>query len=428
MNFEEALQFIRDLAATGMNLGLERVHHLLAALGNPQNGLLCAHVGGTNGKGSVAAMLTAVARAAGLRVGTFTSPHLTCYTERFLLDGLPVARERFAALVTAHRKPLAVAARNTRPTEFELHTALALTLFREEGVDLAVLEVGLGGRLDATNVVRPAVAVITNVSLDHTDVLGATVEDIAREKAGIVKPGVPLVTAAAGGALAVIAAVCRDRGAPLVRVGADVRWEPVSAGHEGQILNIYGLKSIYREVVLPLAGRHQQVNAACAVAAAELLAERVPALGPEAIRAGLAAVRWPGRFEIYPGAPPVVLDAAHNPAAAAALRDTLVARYPGCRPVLVLAILGDKDRAGVTAELAPLAEAVVVTRPPADRAGDWEQVAAAARRHCARVLVEPDNLRALERARKLAGAAGLVVVTGSIYLVGSVRPSLMGVR
>jgi dihydrofolate synthase/folylpolyglutamate synthase len=422
MRYEAALQTIQSLAAAGMNLGLERVRYLLAAIGDPQEALFCAHVGGTNGKGSVCAMLTAIARAAGLRVGTFTSPHLSCYTERFLLDGQPVARERFAALVTAHRDRLVAAARRANPTEFELHVALALTLFREENVDLVVLEVGLGGRLDATNVVQPAVTVITNVSLDHRDILGDTVTAIAREKAGIIKTGVPLVTAAEGPALDVIAATCRERGAPLVRVGTDVRWEPVSVSALGQELNIYGLKARYPNVLLPLFGRHQQVNAACAVATAELLSEWVPRLGRGAIHRGLAAVRWPGRFEIFTGAPVVVLDAAHNPAAAAALRDTLIAQFPDREMVLVLGVLGDKDRVGVTAELAPLAAVVVVTRPPAERAGDWEQVAAAARYYSDRVLVEPDNRSALECARRLAGPNGVVVVTGSIYLVGSLRP------
>ncbi|MBE0465911.1 MAG: bifunctional folylpolyglutamate synthase/dihydrofolate synthase, partial [Candidatus Desulforudis sp.] len=279
MDYEQALAAVRKLAAIGMNLGLDRVRQLLAALGDPQKNLRVVHVGGTNGKGSVAAMLTAVACAAGMRVGTFTSPHLTYYTERFLLDGEPVTRERFATLVTVHQDALAAAARLTRPTEFELHTALALQLFREERVDLAVLEVGLGGRLDSTNVVLPEVSVITNVSLDHQNYLGGTIGEIAREKAGIVKPGVPVVTAAEGEALDVIAAACGERGAPLVRVGTDVRWEPVAVSPQGQTLNIHGWWGRYR-VHLPLAGRHQQVNAACAVAGAELLAVREPALGP----------------------------------------------------------------------------------------------------------------------------------------------------
>lgn len=428
MRFEEALEQLRGLAAAGMNLGLERVRELLAVLGDPQAGLFAAQIGGTNGKGSVAAMITAIARAAGLKVGTFTSPHLSCYTERFLIDGRPVAEERMAGVITDHWVVLALAARRLRPTEFELHTVLALQLFREEEVALAVLEVGLGGRLDATNVIRPAVAVITNVTLDHQDYLGETVAEIAREKAGIVKPGVPLVTAAQGEALAVITAVCRESGAQLVRVGADVRWEPGDDSGERQTLDIYGRRAVYRGLMLPLAGRHQQVNAACAVAAAEVLGEHVPSLGSRAIRDGLAAVSWPGRFEVLEGRPTVVLDAAHNPAAAAALRDTLAARFPGREIVLVLGILGDKDRAGMAAALAPAARAVVVTRPPSERAGDWEWVAVEAGRYCTRVETVPDCRAAFDCARELAGAGGVVVITGSIYLVGALRPTLTGDR
>lgn len=425
MRYEESLEALRGLAATGVNFGLERVWELLALLGDPQAGLLAAHIGGTNGKGSTAAMLTAVARAAGLKAGTFTSPHLSSYTERFLIGGRPVAEERLAGLIESHLDLLAPAARRLRPTEFELHTVLALELFREERVDLAVLEVGLGGRLDATNVVRPAVAVITNVTLDHQDYLGGTVAEIAREKAGIVKPGVPLVTAAEGEALEVIAGACRDSGAPLVRVGTDVRWETEGDAGGEQVMDIYGRSAVYEGLTLPLAGRHQQVNAACAAAAAEVLGKRAPALDTHAIREGLAAVHWPGRFEVLDGRPTVVLDAAHNPAAAAALRDTLAERFSSRDIVLVLGVLADKDWAGIAAVLAPAASAVVVTRPPSERAGDWERMAVEAGKYCARVETEPDGLAALSRARTLAGAGGIVVVTGSIYLVGALRPAIM---
>lgn len=427
MRYEEALEVVRRLAASGINPGLERVRCLLAGLGDPQDGLCVVHIGGTNGKGSVAAMLTAIICAAGLRVGTFTSPHLCSYTERFLINGRPVTRERLTRLVSDHRDRLEAAVRHSRLTEFELYTALALKLFREEQIELVVLEVGLGGRLDATNVVRPEVAVITNVSLDHQDYLGETVTEIAREKAGIVKTGVPLVTAAAGEALAVITAACRDRGASLLRVGTDVRWEPITDDRppsSGQILNIHGRKDRYSGIRLPLSGKHQQVNVACAVAAAELLGERFPVVDSEAIRNGLAAVAWPGRFEVLPGRPAVVLDAAHNPAAAAALRDTLTAYFPDRTVVLVLGILEDKDRAGMTAALVPSAQAVVVTRPPSARAGAWEMVGVEASRYCNQVYTIADLQAAVDCARKLAGPEGIVVVTGSIYLIGAVRSFL----
>jgi len=424
VNFEEALDALRGLAATGVNFGLERVRELLATLGDPQADLLAAHIGGTNGKGSTAAMLSSMARAAGLKVGTFTSPHLSSYTERFLIDGCPVAKERLAGLIARHWGLLAPAARRFRPTEFELHTVLALQLFREERVGLAVLEVGLGGRLDATNVVVPAVAVITNVALDHQDYLGDTLAEIAREKAGIIKPGVPLVTAAEGEALDVIARACRESGAPLIRVGADVSSRPGANTGEKQVLDIRGRRAVYRGLALPLAGRHQQVNAACAVAAAEVVGELVPSLGPGAIHEGLAAVRWPGRFEVLDGRPAVVLDAAHNPAAAGALRDTLTARFPGREIVMVLGVLGDKDRAGIAAALAPAARAVVVTRPPSERAVDWERVSVEAARHCAHVETEPDCFAALGRARAIAGVGAVVVVTGSVYLIGALRPAV----
>lgn len=421
---------MRSAAAGGSKLGLGRVRRLLARLGNPHDQLPCVHVGGTNGKGSVSAMLTAILTAGGLRVGTFTSPHLTDYTERFAVNGTPIAPERLARLVAGLAPVLDRIPRSERPTEFEIHTALALCFFRAERVDTAVVEVGLGGRLDATNLVRPRVTVITNVTRDHIDYLGRDLRVIAGEKAGIIKPGVPVVTAAAGMAARIIGAVCREKGAPLLQVGRDILWASAPCGAGKRRVHARGPGWEYRDLAPGLRGPHQAENAVCAVAAAELLRARGFAVGAGAVRAGLERVCWPGRFEIMSRrGVTVVLDAAHNAAAAEMLGVTLRETFPDSPVTMVLGILEDKEREKVAAMLAPLADRVLVTRPPAARAGRWREVAAMARRYCPFVLEVADNQEALDRALSLAGgsvsaagrSSGIVLVAGSIYLIGALR-------
>ncbi|MDI6710534.1 MAG: folylpolyglutamate synthase/dihydrofolate synthase family protein [Bacillota bacterium] len=427
---------VQALTGTHFALGLGRVRRLLARLGDPHQGRRFIHVGGTNGKGSVTAMLENILRTAGYRVGAFISPHLQSYTERYRIDGRPVAPEELAALLEGLLPHLdALAAECAAPTEFEAHTAAALSLFAAYALDLAILEVGLGGRLDATNVILPEVAVITNVSIDHVAYLGRTVREIAAEKAGIIKDGVPLVTAAAGESLEVIAAACEAHHAPLILVGRDVTWEAGGAVQNGgaglrvrpgQTVTLYGRLQTYRDLYIPLRGPHQQANAACAVAAAEVLAERGwDRITPDAVRTGLAETRWPGRFEVFPGRPAVILDGAHNAAGAAALAETLRLHNPvGCF-VFVLGILDDKERATMVRLLAPLAVAVVVTRPPGPRAEGWRELASILRQTgVVRVEVEEEPRTALDRARGLAGPDGTVVVAGSLYLVGALRSRL----
>ncbi|MBO8128577.1 MAG: bifunctional folylpolyglutamate synthase/dihydrofolate synthase [Peptococcaceae bacterium] len=427
MNYQEAIKFIQNLAQNGSNLGLERVRRLLALGGNPEKALRTVHIGGTNGKGSVTAMLTAILTRAGYRVGSFTSPHLHSYTERFRIDGIPVSEERLASLIAEQVPVLKEAARDVffAPTEFEIHAFLAFELFRREQVDLALLEVGLGGRLDATNVTLPEAAVITNVSLDHTDYLGKTFREIAREKAGIVKAGVPVVTGAQGEALEVIAGVCRDKGAPMIRLGKDIWWDkPYLDGRE-QVFNLYSSKTRYYNLRLGLPGGYQVPNAACAVAVIEVLAERDFTVSEQALRDGLQSVHWPGRFEILDGRPTIVLDGAHNPAGAKALRQSIQEYFPGHTFVMVLGVLADKDREGVVETLVPLARTVVVTRPPNRRAGDWKVPAGTARQYIDKVFLVEDVGQAVEKAVALSKPQDVVIITGSLYLLAAARAWLL---
>ncbi|MEW6770306.1 MAG: folylpolyglutamate synthase/dihydrofolate synthase family protein [Bacillota bacterium] len=425
MDYEEAIRYMQGAAAAGIKPGLERITALLGRLGNPERRFPAAHVGGTNGKGSVCAFLTAVLAAAGYKTGTFTSPHLHSYTERFRINGAAIEPVRLAGLIAAVRPALeTLRAGGVVPTEFEIHTALAFLFFAREAVDVAVVEVGLGGRYDATNVVSPEVVVITNVTVDHTDYLGESLEQIAGEKAGIIKPGVPVVTGAEGAALAVIERECAARGAPLFVLGRDFRPEVRKSDLAGQELDVRGWWGKYRDLRIRLLGQHQLYNAACAVAAARLLAERGWRLGEAAVREGLAAVTWPGRLEVLQENPPVILDGAHNTAGAVALREALQDYFPGRPLVLVIGMLADKERAEAAAVLCPLARAVVVTRPPGSRAGDWRVLAALARRYVPAVDEIEDVAAAVERALVLARPEDAVVVTGSLYLIAEVRAFL----
>ena len=429
MNFHEAMEYLANLTKFGFNFGLGRIQELLRRLGDPHLSLRVIHIGGTNGKGSTAVMVAGILREAGYRAGVFTSPHLHAYTERYRIGGAEISGVKVAGLITELRPHLEamVAEGFEHPTEFEVSTALAFLYFYREKVDYLVLEVGLGGAIDSTNVITPLVAVITNVAMDHMDYLGNTIREIAAVKAGIVKRGVPLVTAADNrAALAVLEAACRDLGAPLILVGRDVTVEPGESAPAAHRFAIQGRLGRYPDLRLPLAGLHQLVNAATAVAAVEVLAEAGAAVPLKAVRGGLAATRWPARLETVRERPLVIIDGAHNYDGAKCLARAIRDSHPGRRLVLVLGMLGDKERSKVVAELAPLAQAVVVTRPNSPRAGEWQAMAEEARRYAPSVAVLEDIGAAVEQALRLAGPQDLVVITGSLYMVAEARELLLG--
>lgn len=433
MDFPAALRWLEHLSRFGVRLGLERMAHLLAALGHPEERVPVVHVAGTNGKGSTAAMIAAVLQEAGYRVGLYTSPHLECYTERIRLNGRPIARERFAALVAEIEPAVAAAAAAglDHPTEFEVGTAIMYRYFAEEGADVVVQEAGLGGRLDSTNLVRrPLAAVITPVDLDHTDRLGPAVTEIAREKAGILKPGRPAVLAPQLPAVrAVLGEAAARLGCPLTVVEEDVRFQPRSLALEGGVMDYRGRSWDWAALRVGLAGRHQLVNAACALAALEVIAAEGFRLPEEAVRRGLAGVRWPGRLEVVRRRPLLLLDGAHNPAGARALRSALEELLPGRRIILVSGMLADKDAAGALAEMAAPAAEVVATRPDSPRALPPDELALLVPGGGAGgrpVHVVPDPIEAVALALERAGPEGAVCVAGSLYLVGRVRAGLRG--
>ena len=425
MNYDQAIDYLKGLTKFGMNLGLARIEELLRRLGNPQQRLNIVHIGGTNGKGSTTAMLANILKAAGYKTGMFSSPHLHSYTERFLINGEPIAPTKLAELIGNLRPHLdaMVAEGFEHPTEFEVSTALALLYFAEEETDFVALEVGLGGAIDSTNVVTPKVSVITNVALDHMDYLGQTIEEIATVKAGIIKKGVPVVTAATEPALEIIQQAAKDNHSKLIQIGIDITWQaPEQSTDLGyQEFVIHGLQNKY-QVQLPLLGRHQQINAATAVAAVELLlASNTHPLSATAVREGLRTVHWPARLEILQTRPTVLLDGAHNHAGAVVLKQALQEYFPEQKFLFVLGMLADKEREKVVAELAPLAQQVIVTRSNNPRSGDWTALAKYVRNYLEDVRLVEDVKEAVQQALSQSTTKDVICITGSLYMVAEAR-------
>ncbi len=427
MDYEATLEHLYRLERFGIKLGLDNIRRLLSLLGDPHRGLRAVHVTGSNGKGSICAYVASALRKAGYRVGLYTSPHLVRFNERIQVDGAPIPNE--AVLRLWHGMQPAIQAMTAErainhPTFFEVTTAMALQYFREREVDLAVLEVGMGGRFDATNVVDGMVSVVARVDLEHTEHLGKTVDRIAREKAGIIKPGSRAVTVAQD-ALPVIEDRCREVHAPLTVVGRDVVAERLSFDLQGQRVQVRG--SFGSLVVrTPLLGPFQAENVAMAVAALqELRALGIP-VPDEAIVAGIRDTSWPGRMQVLRENPLVLVDAGHNAGAARALAEGFAELFPGRKARLVVGILGDKDLPRMAAALGPLASQVYACRPKSHRAYEAEEVAGAFRAY-ADVRVVPPVRLAVDTALAEASPEDVVLITGSIYTVGEALDHL-GVR
>jgi dihydrofolate synthase/folylpolyglutamate synthase len=417
------LDFLFSLERLGMKFGLESISRLCAALGHPERAFASVHVAGTNGKGSVTAMVETALRAAGHRAARYTSPHLLRLEERVVVDGAPVATGDLAAAaarVQAVTEDLVARGDlEALPTFFECTTATAFELFRRAAVDIAVLEVGLGGRLDATNVVTPLVAAITSIDFDHQEQLGHTIASIAREKAGIIKPGIPVVCGPVSDEAEVVIRVAADAaGARLVRTTDAV----IVNTHRDGRLDFQSERFAIERVVLALPGRHQVDNAAVAVAVLSELDRLGVRVDDDAVRTGLSTVWWPGRLEhMRVGETEVLLDAAHNPAGAAALHDYL-ADIGWSDHVLVFGAMRDKDVRRMLSVLAPSCARIVCTTVASARAMPAAEVAAhAAAAGAWTVEVEPDPVAALARARR---AGGRVVVAGSTFLIGPLRDIL----
>ncbi len=432
MNYHEALRYLYSLVDyekrrieryTPEEFRLERVVEFLALLGNPQKSYPKLHIAGTKGKGSVSAILAAVAQAGGCRVGLYSSPHLHTYRERMQIDGEPIPRATMTALVEELQPRIAEV---EGLTIFEVTTAMAFLYFAREEVDLAVIEVGLGGRLDATNVITPLVSVITSLSLDHTYLLGDTLEEIAAEKGGIIKPGVPVVVAPqTPEAIGVLAEIAAQRDAPLTLVEQTWEWESQTRTLEGQRFGIErrGTPSpLAGNYELSLLGDFQRENAVTALATLDVLRQQGEDwVTPASVAAGLKATRWPGRMEILHREPLIIVDSAHNPYSTQVLMESLHSWFPDKAWLLIYGSSNDKDIEGMLKELLPQSAYVIVTRSYHPRATAPYALAdrCADLGYGAEIAVNPD--RALEQAcRRLQPGMG-ILATGSIFLVAEMR-------
>lgn len=447
MNYQQALDYIYSFVDYGLKsrykyspetFDLTRMRTLLARWGDPQRRLPAVHVAGTKGKGSVSAMCASILRAAGYKVGLYTSPHLEDFCERLQIDGQPISHAALANLTTELR-PIVEALPGV--TTFEITTALAHQWFARAGADMAVFEVGLGGRLDATNVLYPNVCAVTSISYDHVQLLGKTLPEIAEEKAGIIKAGAPVISAPQHpSALARIEALALERGARLRVVGRDWIYARDSFDHQGQTFRVQPSPALQSELGdwplthfhLPLLGQHQVDNAVVAVAVIQELRDQGFAITFDSIQQGLAHVVWPGRFEVLtdPASPrSVVLDCAHNRDSAAKLVATFVENYPGLKPTLIFGSSDDKDVSGMLTELLPHVATVIMSRADHPRASDPAHLAETAKAVAGdlsgvALSVNVTHTVADALAAAQTDADTTILITGSIFLVAEARAQL----
>jgi dihydrofolate synthase / folylpolyglutamate synthase len=407
---------------------LDRITTLCELLGRPDQAFPSIQLTGTNGKTTTAHMITALLGALGLTAGTYTSPHLQDVRERIRIAGEPISRDAVVAGL-AYLEPFLSEVDTRHPervTFFEVLTALALNHFADQPVDVGVIEVGMGGRWDATNLVRGEVALVGTVSLDHVE-LGATVDAVAQEKAGIIKPGATVVSGRQEPSVAaILAGIARERGSRLVVAGQDFAVTSRELAVGGQLVTLQGVTGEFEEVYVPLHGAHQADNAAAALAAVEGFLGFAGGLDPAVVREGFAAVRSPGRLEVIrrPELSTVVLDGAHNPVGARSLATALSDEFGFRHRVVVLGVLGDKDVEAVVAELLPVADHLVLTEAPSSRSAPVDRLAKAVPPGTVTVEQAADVAAALELATGLTAEGDAVVVTGSLYTVGAARDAL----
>jgi dihydrofolate synthase/folylpolyglutamate synthase len=410
-SYLEAISYLYSLQKYGIKFGLSRTANLLKSFGNPHKGRRYIHIAGTNGKGSVASMLASILRESGLKVGFYSSPHLVRFTERFQIDGEEISREEAGALAQEVRR---AAVSEEPPTFFEATTAMAFVYFARQATDVAIMEVGMGGRLDATNVIDPLVAVITNISLEHQPFLGPRLLDIAGEKAGIIKPGVDVVTGATQpSVLALLQSKCEEHRCRLWRVGKEFRYRLTGSG-----MNYYGKALTLKGLQLGLKGRFQARNSATAIGVIELLQTKGFNVPAHAVAEGLSKCRWPGRVQVVGTAPLIIVDGAHNPGAMRTLVDAIQSGFEYERLLLVIGVMADKEIRDILREVVPVSDHVIYTRPAYYRAAAPEVLEALGSDLGVPGEIVPLLPQAIERARALARPRDLVLISGSLFTVG----------
>ena len=415
MSYQKSTTYLFGLQKFGIKLGLSNISTLLTILGNPHKEIPCIHVAGTNGKGSTSAVLSSILSKAGYKVGLYTSPHLTSFTERIMINNRKIRKKDVITLTELLR----IKAENIESiTFFEIVTAMALLYFKEQQVDLSILEVGMGGRLDATNIVSPLISIITNISKEHEYYLGNTIMKIANEKAGIIKKGSPLITGATQSkVLSLFKARCTTLKTRVYQLGKDFYIKKTPGGD----LDYHGITHNHSPLKIGLLGDYQYNNAASALAAVELLIERGYQVGNEAIRQGIAKVSWPGRCEIVNKSPLVVLDGAHNPVAMKNLKQALVDNFDFKKVILILGVMEDKNIKGMLREILPLVHQVIFCKPDMERAASTKMLAEIVNDFKVKCKHIEDVKQATLYALSTAHQKDLICITGSLFTVAEAR-------
>ncbi|UCC80121.1 MAG: bifunctional folylpolyglutamate synthase/dihydrofolate synthase [Candidatus Zixiibacteriota bacterium] len=424
MNYNEVLDYMYAMEKFGIKLGLANISKFLSKIGNPHNSFDSVHVAGTNGKGSTVAIMESILMAAGYRVGAFTSPHLVDFRERIRINGSFIDKKYVTDFINDNLSKI----EKYHMTYFEAVTGLAFSYFKDEKVDIALVETGLGGRLDATNVLHPGAIVITNVATEHTKWLGFKIREIAAEKAGVIKPGIPVVTAAINfDARKIIRQTCEKNKSNLISVFDETQWIIKDVKRDCTEMDIFTRSNKYYNLRLQLPGRHQLENAVAALIATELLEDRVGIkVSPQAVAAGFRNVKWEGRLQRVSSNPDIILDVAHNPAALSRIREYFSEFYDGRKTITVFGILSDKDYKQMLEELERIADVIILTRPMTDRAADPETLAREIPKNGFNINVIPMVRDAYKAAKEIAGKDDVILVTGSHFTVGEVLAHLSG--
>jgi len=411
--YSESMEYLSGLERSGIIFGLDNIKWILESIGNPQNRLRCVHVAGTNGKGSVSTMLSFILRESGYKVGKYTSPHLIMFNERIAVNEEEIGDKDIDEITDFIRGRIEKRDVKRQFSYFDFTTAIAFEYFYRRDVDIAIIEVGLGGRLDSTNVILPLVSIITNVGLDHLEYLGGNLASVAMEKSGIIKEHIPVVTGAENEALSVVEKTAKKMSSPLYILGRDFYYRK----QKEQVIDYRGCKKTLNNVYINLMGDHQLSNASIALCATEIMSECGFEVPEKAIYSGLAHIKWPGRLEVARQNPTIILDGAHNLHAVIALSRFIKARYSNQRKILIFGVLSDKDYEGMLRELIPIMDIVIFTKPDTIRALSPYRMA-----HLLdKCIISEDVRSALDIAREMARKDDIILITGSLYTVGEAK-------
>jgi dihydrofolate synthase/folylpolyglutamate synthase len=427
--YRETTAYLYDLQKHGIKLGLSNISRLTDLLGRPHDSFRSIHVAGTNGKGSTSTMIASILEACGFKVGIFTSPHLVSFTERIKINREPISEFDVISLTDEIRESFS--GTDLNPTFFEVVTALAFHYFSLKKVDWAVIETGMGGRFDATNVLQPEISVITNINMDHAEYLGDSISDIAFEKAGIIKEGVPVISAASQPDIVrQLSEIAEEKGSVIHLSGRDFTGIPISSDINRVVFDYNGY-SLYEKVSLKLTGTYQADNASLAIRAAEILGSKGISIDDASIRNGLSEASLEGRLEVISEDPYIILDSAHNPEAANSLAETLNDLLPNKKKILIAGMMVDKDVAGILGPLLEISDFMILTSPEGERAASTDKLMDETSRLMNNAGMRPDQVAiadsiadALEEAKRISDTDSIICVTGSFYTTGKVKELL----